>query len=141
MDFSGKYNCLLKYGIGYELQAGKELTFSMEIIEEDNYFNGTALDIEGVGVNPDEAKVSGIINGIYIEFYKIYKRGHYSDEAGNIVFEDQEGIPILYKGDYNEETGFYEGTWEFIAFIKKWFFFKKQVDIGSGTFQLRKSVD
>lgn len=137
MDFSGKYACTVWYGKEYPFQ-GKELFFDMEIEETDNFFTGIAIDIDGTGVSPDEAKVAGIINGIHIEFDKMYKRHHYSDDNGNTVFEEKEGFPIYYEGTYNDETGFYEGTWKYNVVRRFLFFFRKPVSMGSGTFQIKK---
>lgn len=137
MYFTGKYACTLWYGKEYAYQ-GKELFFDMEIEENDNFFTGIAIDIDGIGVSPDEAKVVGIINGIHIEFDKIYKRRHYSDGNGDTIFEENEGFPIYYEGTYNDETGYYEGSWEYKVVRRFLFFFTKPVSFGSGTFRLKK---
>lgn len=139
IEFTGNYTGTLWYGEGYSLShQNAELSFQMEIIEENNLFTGTAIDIEGVGLSPDEAKIAGIINGIHIEFYKVYKRNHFDDGNGNTVFEDVEGFPIFYEGTYNDETGYYEGSWKYNVRRRFLYFFTKPVTIGSGTFRLRK---
>ena len=139
MEFSGKYIGTLSYGKGYPLDDQKsELTFQMEIEEENNWFTGIAIDLDGVGLSQDEAKIAGIINGIHIEFDKIYKRHHYYDGNGNTVYEDVEGFPIYYEGTYNDENGYYEGSWRYNVVKRFLFFFTKSVSIGSGTFRLRK---
>ena len=140
MNFSGKYTGVLWYGDRYpEYQIGEELRFQLEIEEKDNKFSGIANDIEGAGMSPDEAKVSGMISETAIGFKKIYRRSHHSDGKGGSTFYDsQEGRPILYRGAYNSETGFYEGTWEYMALRRYLFFFKRLVDYGSGTFRMKK---
>jgi hypothetical protein len=138
-EFSGIYHGTLWYGDGYPAyKKNAELTFQMNISEENNWFTGTAKDIDGVGTSPDEAKVEGIINGIHIEFNKVYRRLHYDDGSGNTIFEEAEGHPIYYEGTYNEESGYYEGTWAYLAQKRVFFFFKKIINTGSGTFRLRK---
>lgn len=140
MDFSGKYVGVLWYGKGYSYHhENAELSFQMEIEEKDNWFEGIALDVAGVGMSPDEAKISGIINGIHIEFNKVYKRRHQDDGNGGTKFMDVEGHPIYYVGTYNDETGYYEGTWNYFALKRVMFFFTKRISVGSGTFQLRKA--
>jgi hypothetical protein len=139
MTFSGKYIGTLLYGEGYPLyDRNNELFFQMEIKEENNWFTGTAIDIGGVGMSSDEATISGIINGIHIEFDKVYKRHHYNDGNGNTVYEDKEGFPIYYEGTYNDDNGYYEGSWKYNVVKRFLFFFTKPVSIGSGTFRLRK---
>lgn len=142
MDFSGKYIGTLWYGEGYSLSSpDNELSFQMKIEEKDNLFTGIATDIDGVGTSADEAKIEGIINGIHIEFDKVYKRNHYYDESGSTIYEDKEGFPIYYEGTYNDETGYYEGSWKYEVARRFLFFFKIPVSIGSGTFRLRKIED
>lgn len=142
MDFSGKYIGTLWYGEGYALSSpNNELSFQMQIEEKDNWFTGIATDIDGVGISVDEAKIKGIINGIHIEFDKVYKRNHYDDGNGNTIYEDKEGFPIYYEGTYNDETGYYEGSWKYNVVKRFLFFFTKPVSIGSGTFHLRKVED
>lgn len=139
MDFSGKYVGTLWYGKGYPLsQQGSELSFQMEIQETDNWFTGEAVDLEGAGKSADEAKVEGIINGIHIEFDKIYKRRHFDDGNGNIVYDNEEGFPIYYNGTYNDDTGYYEGSWKYNVTRRFLFFFRKSFHMGSGTFRLKK---
>jgi hypothetical protein len=139
MTFSGKYMGTLWYGEGYPLaQRNSALTFEMQIEEADNWFTGVAMDTGGTGASVDEAKVSGIINGIHIEFDKVYKRRHYGDGNGNTIYGKEEGFPIYYNGTYNEDTGFYEGSWEYPVYRRFWFFFKKRDSLGSGRFQLKK---
>lgn len=142
MSFSGKYNGTLRYGEQYPSTFyNGELSFQMQIKEVDNSFTGVAIDLEGIGISPDEAKITGIINGIHIEFNKVYKRRHYSDGKGSTTFEDKEGFPIYYQGTYNDETGYYEGTWKYNVVRRFLFFFTKPVNLGSGTFRLMKVED
>lgn len=142
MTFTGKYMGILWYGEGYPLsQRNSELTFEMEIEETDNWFSGVARDTGGVGVSSDQAKVSGIINGIHIEFDKIYKRRHYNDENGNTVYDNEEGFPIYYNGTYNDDTGYYEGSWKYNVTKRFLFFFRKPYQLGSGTFRLKKTEE
>lgn len=137
--FTGKYIATLWYCEGYsDRHKNAFLNFQMDIVEDHNWFEGVAIDIDGVGVSPDEAKVAGIINGIHIEFDKIYKRLHYSDGHGNTLFKEIEGFPIYYVGTYNDDTGFYEGTWEYNIRKRFLFFFTRKIKAGSGTFRLRK---
>lgn len=142
IGFSGKYHGTLWYGDSYPtVQRNSEMTFHMIISEENNWFVGTAHDIAGVGISPDEARVEGIINGIHIEFNKVYKRRHYSDELGNTIFENEEGFPIYYVGTFNEDSGYFEGTWTYRGRIRFLWIFYKPINMGSGTFQLRKITD
>jgi|GEM_PF-6016877 len=110
----------------------------MEIEETNNLFTGISIDIGGIGASPDEAGIKGIINGIYIEFNKVYKRRHYGDGKGNTFFEDKEGFPIFYKGVFKDETGYYEGSWKYNVVRRFLFFFTRPVNVGAGTFRLRK---
>jgi len=142
MNFSGKYICTLQYGEGYSLQhKNGELTFQMEIEEADNLFSGSALDIKGIGISPYKARVTGLINGIHIEFDKIYEKRHADDGNGNTVFENKEGFPILYEGTYNDDTGYYEGKWKYNVVRRFLFFFSWPINVGSGTFRLKKRED
>ena len=142
MDFSGKYTGTLWYGKGYpSSQQKSELFFQMNIKEVDNSFTGIASDTGGIGMSADDAKVEGIINGIHVEFYKVYKRRHYDDGNGNTIYEEAEGFPIYYEGTYNDETGYYEGSWKYEVARRFLFFFKIPVSLGSGTFHLKKTDD
>ena len=142
MTFSGKYIGTLWYGEGYPLaRRNSALTFEMQIEEADNGFTGVALDTGGVGASVDEATVSGIIDGIHIEFDKVYKRRHYDDGNGNTVYGTEEGFPIYYNGTYNEDTGYYEGSWNYPVYRRFLFFFKRHYSLGSGSFQLKKMVE
>ena len=143
MSFSGTYEGTLRYGKEYpEYHDDAELTFQMIIDEVENSFYGIATDTGGVGTSPDEAKVVGIINENIIVFEKAYKRQHYSDKEGNTIFNDeQEGFPISYEGKFNAETGFYEGTWKYNVVRRFLFFFRRPIEWGSGTFQLKRVED
>lgn len=142
MEFSGKYIGTLWYGKEYPLNyQNGELSFQMEIKETDNWFTGKAIDLEGSGKSVDEAKVEGIINGIHIEFDKTYKRRHFDDGNGTTIYEDQEGFPIYYEGTYNDDTGYYEGSWKYNATRRFLFFFRKPFILGAGTFRLKKAEE
>lgn len=142
MDFSGKYIGTIWYGEHYSLtQRSSELSFQMEIEEKDNWFIGVAQDIAGTGLSTDEATIEGIINGIHIEFDKIYKRNHSVDGKGKTVYKEKEGFPIYYNGTYNDDTGFYEGTWKYNVTRRFLFFFRRPYSMGSGTFRLKKAED
>lgn len=139
MEFSGKYIGTLWYGAGYpQNQRNSPLNFQMEIEEKGNWFTGTAMDLAGVGASPDEAKIEGIINGIHIEFNKVYKRLHWDDGNGNTIIEDGEGFPIYYEGTYNDDSSYYEGSWKYMGMRRFLFFFKRPASLGSGTFRLKK---
>jgi hypothetical protein len=141
MNFTGKYEGTLWYGEGYQFyDSNAELTFQMVIDEENGWFSGVAIDLEGAGKSPHEASVDGKVDASAIGFSKVYKFSHASGPDGNTIIDDkQKGFPILYNGTFNQETGSYEGTWKYIVVRRYWLLFKRMVNYGSGTFQMRKS--
>ncbi len=104
------------YGPAYLDIAGKLLLFEMLITEADEEsFVGISKDIGGVGVSPDEAKISGFAINNTISFIKKYKRFHFFSEEGEILFDDnKKGVEIVYSGIYNEFEKKFEGEWEIV---------------------------
>lgn len=142
-NFSGTYEGTLWYGEGYPAEFhNASLSFRMEITEDDYSFSGTSVDVEGVGISPDEARVAGVIDEEGICFEKQYKRFHYAGENGETIIDnDTEGWPLDYDGIYDQESGMYKGIWQYVGYKRIWLIFSKKVIFGQGTFELRRTLN
>jgi hypothetical protein len=114
IDLTGHWTGTIIYGKQYSRMAGKELYFDMELIQNDNEIAGTAIDIGGFGMSPDQAYILGSIKDIEINFIKQYASSHfYSSKDGNTkIDKSKKGPRIKYQGIYNPDNDTITGDWQ-----------------------------
>ena len=114
IDLTGHWTGTIIYGKQYSRMAGKELYFDMELIQNDNEIAGTAVDIGGVGMSPDQAYILGSVKDIEINFIKQYTSSHFYSSKGNEtkIDKSKKGPRIKYQGFYNPEDETIIGEWQ-----------------------------
>ena len=114
IDLTGHWTGTIIYGKQYSRMAGKELYFDMELIQNDNEIAGTAVDIGGVGMSPDQAYILGSVKDIEINFIKQYTSSHFYSSKGDETKIDKsiKGPRIKYQGFYNPEDETIIGEWQ-----------------------------
>jgi hypothetical protein len=96
---------------------GERVQFRFYIEEVgDGQFNGTSVDIVGYGANFDTAIITGFLKDDFISFTKEYPKYFIIDENG-MALEDTSSLKprLIYSGQFNSNTGFFIGQWEFWA--------------------------
>lgn len=111
MDIQGKWTGTIIYGKEYREYKGKELYFDLEIIQDTEKITGTSIDIGGVGMSPDSAKIIGTFVGTKINFIKQYSSYHYLDKGKTKVDKSKNGSEIKYSGNYDEHKQLFQGNW------------------------------
>ena len=112
-SITGKWRVTIIYGSQYKTLAGKKLQCLMELRDTgDGQFEGIAKDLEGLGMNPFEAKITGFLEGENISFVKQYKHSGNTDADGVFhVDETKPGKDVQYSGRYNPHYGYFIGEW------------------------------
>ena len=114
IDLTGHWTGTIIYGKQYSRMAGKELYFDMEIIQNGNEIAGSAVDIGGVGMSPDQAYILGSVKDVEINFIKQYTSSHfYSNKDDEMkIDKSKKGPRIKYKGFYNPADETIVGEWQ-----------------------------
>ncbi|MES2763058.1 MAG: hypothetical protein V4677_12670 [Bacteroidota bacterium] len=114
IDLTGYWTGTIVYGKQYSKMAGKELYFDMELIQNGSEIAGSAIDIGGVGMSPDEAYILGNIKDIEINFIKQYSSSHFysSKDDATKIDKSKKGPRIKYHGFYNPEDETISGQWQ-----------------------------
>ena len=111
MEVQGLWTGTITYGEKYKEYKNKELYFDLEILQEKNKITGNAIDIGGIGMSPDAARIIGTRQGKKIKFVKQYGSLHYYDKGHTKVDKSKSGKEIDYAGEYNDETQTFYGNW------------------------------
>ena len=115
ININGHWAFVLVYGPEYEEDAGKEIYFDAEFIQDNDTFSGTGIDTGGHGINPDPAIINGFLDGDEISFVKQYASKHYTGENGEIIVEKNiPGPEINYFGTYNKRDNTFNGDWDIV---------------------------
>jgi hypothetical protein len=101
-NISGQWTGIITYGKNYGKNRNKQLYFDLEIQQDGEKINGTAIDIEGVDTSPDSAKISGAFINSQISFIKQYSSLHYYNKGKTKIDKSRLGNEIYYFGVYNE---------------------------------------
>lgn len=90
-----------------------DVTFSLELYDENGSFTGTCIDDEVKDIMKGVITVKGFVDGDIISFTKQYPSFYFTDENGQIqVDPSQAHPPIIYSGIYDAECNTYSGEWE-----------------------------
>lgn len=111
ININGNWTGTITYGKEYWKFKGKELYFDMELAQHGEEFKGTAIDIGGWGISPDQAIVEGSITGNKIDFAKQYSSLHYFSNGKVKIDPSAKGNIIAYSGVFDEVTQTFQGEW------------------------------
>lgn len=113
-NLTGAWTGIIVYGNGYYGPDSKKvLYFDMDIIQQNEIITGSAIDTEGLYVNPTQATILGTFNDEAILFIKQYA-GAYFIKDQELHFDNTTPSPeIYYSGIYNEQTHTFSGKWTF----------------------------
>ena len=101
-------------------------------------FEGTSVDLEGVGANFEQAIIKGFLDNDLISFTKSYPHYHAIDAFGNTsVYKDLEHPVIHYEGIHNRRTNTFSGKWELCMDIGPAGDFWVE-ELMTGTWEMRK---
>jgi hypothetical protein len=102
--FNGRWEGTFKYGKGYpDNIRGTKRAFSMELIFDDDRFQGTCEDVYTREFFNKPALVTGECKGGYIKFNKHYPGLMCADEnMQTIVVPDQPSFDIIYTGYFSK---------------------------------------
>ncbi|MES2681739.1 MAG: hypothetical protein V4635_17725 [Bacteroidota bacterium] len=120
-DLNGKWTGELVYDESFGKLANEVLFFVLEISKKGDEFRGSSVDVDGVGVNPAEARIRGFSDGGKINFVKEYK-AIIETEFNSAVFNpaNRKGAEMSFSGSYNSTANEFEGEWisltDFITF-------------------------
>ncbi|MFN5477240.1 MAG: hypothetical protein ACK484_11685 [Sphingobacteriales bacterium] len=115
IDLNGKWYGFYQYGSEYgPLVEGARILFSITIEQkEDRSFTGKCVELEGIGVNTEVARLQGYIDDTFISFVKHYRKHQAIDEQGKDVdLGEVSSTRLMYSGTIDRETDIITGKWE-----------------------------
>jgi hypothetical protein len=114
-NLTGQWLGHFTYGPEYgdELH-GEKVEFRLFIQTHSNgAFKGTAVDLEGIGANFQQALIQGFLDNDLISFTKAYPHYYAIDEWGNSSTHEDLTHPIIhYEGIHNRRLNTFAGKWE-----------------------------
>jgi hypothetical protein len=121
LDLNGKWIGELIYDESFGQIAHEVLFFVVELTGQGDEFRGVSVDVDGVGMVPVEADISGFTDNNCIYFMKEYKPFEQSNiKTGLFPLNSKKSCGCSFSGTFNEATKEIEGEWisfnEFIAF-------------------------
>ena len=92
-----------------------DFSFEMDIIETEDGFTGTCIDLEIEIGRKEKSKIQGFREGSLISFTKQYENSiHYDDKSDELVLnKTRSGHEITYYGNFDPEHNEYSGAWEY----------------------------
>ncbi len=120
-DLNGKWTGELIYDESFGKLANEILFFVIDISWKGDEFRGVCVDVDGIGLNPSEARIRGFLEAEKINFVKEYKT-IVATEFNSSVFNpaNRKGAEMSFSGSYNSATKEFEGEWisltDFITF-------------------------
>jgi hypothetical protein len=115
IDLNGQWYGFYQYGAEYgPLVEGAKILFSIIVDQkEDRSFTGKCVELEGIGVNTEVARLQGYIDDTFISFVKHYKKHQAIDEKGKDVESGEvSSTRLMYSGTIDRETDIITGKWE-----------------------------
>jgi len=127
------------YLVGYEtIDQYKEVTFSMDIIVNNDSFNGISTDSESSDAFDKPAKVKGFFEKDSISFILKYPCSYYKNEEDEIVLDKTSKHPDIHYFGYLDSTKREaNGKWEMTLSQEE--YGEDYIDeVVSGEFQMRR---
>lgn len=115
INLDGQWYGYYQYGAEFGPNVeGTRLVFSIIIEQQaDRSFTGKCVELEGIGVNREVARLQGYIDDTFISFVKHYKKHQHIDATGkDIELEDTSSTRLMYSGTIDPETEIITGKWE-----------------------------
>lgn len=139
-DLNGKWTGELIYDESFGQLANEVLFFVIEISRLGDEFKGVSIDVDGVGINPSEAKVIGFLDEGQINFVKEYKSIVKTDfNAPVFDHSNKQGGEISFFGTFNSLAKEFEGEWisltDFVTFNNN-----VPGSFKGGTWKMRKEI-
>src|SRR5439155_24964409 len=110
---SGQWEGYFEYTGTHPLR-GARIKFRLSLIETTGgQFVGECLELEGEGHNPDVARISGFVEGSFINFTKEYPVHFSAGANGERVAREHIIKPLInYIGNFDWFLNAYDGIWE-----------------------------
>lgn len=118
IKITGKWKGYYEYGPDYKEIEGQKGYFIAQLIEKNGEFTGVVNDIEGTAIIEEEGKVSGYIEGDYINFIITYQNSYYVENDEMVVVANNP-YEVQNEGTFDFESGSYKGLWEIEETIEK----------------------
>lgn len=130
------------YEVGYSgLSTLREVKFEINIIVDNNSFEGVSKDDESKGCFDKSIEVKGFFENNFISFILKYPYAYFRDEEDKIVIDKKLKHPdVNYYGEFDEDKKSYNGEWEMIYEVEE-LADGDVVEISSGSWELRKFKD
>lgn len=112
---AGQWYGYFSYGPEYGPELENEKVIFSFLIDEafNNQFKGKCIELEGIGASTEVSTIQGFLETKFISFRKEYSTYYMFDENGKEAIHEDPGNPKLsYKGEFDEETKTFTGTWE-----------------------------
>jgi hypothetical protein len=116
INLTGCWKGFFSYGPEYgEELFNQKVNFMLHLKANGKEFEGTSVDIEGVGANFETATIKGFVEGDLISFVKQYPFDHFFNEDGSVQTDTSKPQPeIHYTGHYHERKKIFIGDWEMV---------------------------
>lgn len=139
LNIAGKWKGKIWFGNEYpENIRASILHFEVEIAQDGEAITATAMDIEGLFINPDPATIKGCLKNNEVIFVKKYSSFHFLDDGKQAVDKCREGPPIYYKGEYDIVSETFHGTWDFEKNKSYWSILNPFRRRGRGTWEMER---
>lgn len=115
IDLNGQWYGFYQYGAEYGPRVeGSRMIFSIIIEQQDDRnFTGKCVELEGVGLNSEVARLQGYVDDTFISFVKHYRKHQAIDASGKDVdMGEMSSTRLMYSGTIDRETDTITGKWE-----------------------------
>lgn len=116
INLSGTWKGHFTYGPEYgEELFNQKVYFLLHLKSHGKEFEGTSVDIEGVGANYETAVIRGFIEDDLISFVKQYPKNYSIDPDGTTHNDLSKPSPeIQYTGHFHPRKKTFSGDWEMV---------------------------
>lgn len=117
-ELSGKWLCKLTYGQSFGKLENESLIFTLDILRKGDEFTGASSDVDGIGINLNQADVKGFVDSDIINFVRQYSRPPVLGSDLKLSKDQNTGPEISFTGTYDAAVGEYSGEWLVISSFK-----------------------
>ena len=112
-ELEGKWLGKIIYGHSFGELENEALIFTLNLSRTGDEFSGTSIDVDGIGINPNHARIKGFMDEDSINFVKQYTLPPKLGLNQKLVDTDTNklGPEISFTGIFNPATGEYSGEW------------------------------
>jgi hypothetical protein len=133
-----KVNWKGHYSYEPEFDILRSHSFEMILEFDSNQFEGIAVEEEFTALTNESPIVTGFIDGDQISFTKQYPFEYMQEEDGRLTFDrSKPGHEVVYEGQYNPATGYWEGEWEILVNEVRLSAEEYETDVVYGTWRMK----